>query len=280
MTVIAVASPKSRGVTTAAELLTLLRPTGRRCLLVDADPSGGDWLLRPGVAPEPGLVSLAMAGRRRFDAGEALRHRQVVGNLEVVVGPAAGHQAAAALQMVGARLAVHLRALTDAGESGLEVGIDSVIDCGRLSPGSPALATAVQADLVVLVSAPTAAALVHLAPLVELVRGAGGSPAVLLFGSDGRGPRYEAAEVAAGIGAEVLGTMGDDPGAAARLSEEPGVVGRVGRSRLVKSMTTVAARAWALAEANEAAAAPPPPGPAAPPYESYAPIGWRDPHHG
>ena len=277
MTLIAVASAKSRGVTTAAELLSLLRPTGRRCLLVDADPAGGDWLLRPGVAPEPGLVSLAMAGRRRFDAWEALRHGQLVGNLEVIVGPAAGHQSSAALQMVGERLAVHLRALTDASESGLEVAIDSVIDCGRLSPGSPALATAVQADLVVLVSGPTAAALVHLASLVELVRGAGGSPAILLFG--GRGPRYEEADVAAGIGAEVLGTMGDDPGAAARLFDAPGVLDRVGRSRLVKSMTPVAARAWALAEANEAAP-PSAPGPAAPTCESYAPIGWRETHDG
>jgi len=282
MTLIAVASPKSRGVTTVAELLSLLRPpAGRRCLLVDADPAGGDWLLRPGITPEPGLVSLAMAGRRRFEPGEALRHRQVVGNLEVVVGPAAAHQASAALQMVGEQLGVHLRGLTDGGEKGCAGPIDSVVDCGRLTGGSPALSTALQADLVVLVSGPTSAALVHLAPLVELVRAAGRAPAILLFGSDGRGARYDAVEVAAGMGAEVLGTMGEDPAAAARLFEEPGVVDRLGRSRLGKSMTPVVARAWALAEANEAAtAATPPPAALPPAYESYAPIGWRDPRDG
>lgn len=277
MTVVAVASAKSRGVTTAAELLVLLRPTGRRCVLVDADPAGGDWLLRPGVAPEPGLVSLAMAGRRRLGEGELFGHVQVVGGLELVAGPAAAHQASTALQMIGDRLVAHLRTLTDGGGGeGRAAPVDAVVDCGRLTPGSPALGPAAQADLTVLVSPATAAAVVHLAPLVELVRAGGGSPVVLLFGGDSRGPRYEAGEVAAGVGAEVLGTMADDPAATARLIEVPGRLDGLARSRLARSMTPVAARAWAAAAQREPVAQAPPP--ATPAHEAYAPVGWRDQH--
>ena len=276
MTVVAVASAKSRGVTTAAELLVLLRPTGRRCVLVDADPAGGDWLLRPGVAPEPGLVSLAMAGRRRLGEGELFGHVQVVGGLELVAGPAAAHQASTALQMIGDRLVAQLRTLADRRQDGSAAPVDAVVDCGRLTPGSPALGAAAQADLTVLVSPATATAVVHLAPLVELVRAGGGSPVVLLFGGDSRGPRYEAGEVAAGVQAEVLGTMADDPGAAGRLTGQPGRLDGLGRSRLARSMTPVAARAWAAAAQREPVAQAPPSETSA--HEAYAPIGWRDQH--
>ena len=273
MTVVAVASAKGRGVTSVAELLVLLRPTGRRCVLIDADPAGGDWLLRPGVAPEPGLVSLAMAGRRRLESRELFNHVQVVGHMELVVGPAASHQASAAVEMIAARLVAHLRLLTHEPD-GWEGRVDSVIDCGRLTSGSPALPLALQADLVVLVSPGTAAALVHLAPLVELVRSQGGRPAVVLQGGDARSARYGPAEVAAGVGAEVLGVMADDPGAAGRLVDQPGRVDGLGRSRLLRSMTQVTARAWEVAERAEAA---PVSHPAPPPaHEAYAPVGWRE----
>ena len=278
MTVVAVASAKGRGVTGAAELLVLLRPTGRRCVLIDADPAGGDWLLRPGLAPEPGLVSLAMAGRRRLEGHELLNHVQVAGTVEVVAGPAAAHQASTALEMIAARLVAHLRLLTHE-PAGWEGRVDSVIDCGRLTPGSPALPMALQADLVVLVSAATAAALVHLAPLVELVRSLGGRPVVLLHGGDARAARYAPGEVAAGVGVEVLGTMADDPVAAGRLVDQPGRVEGLGRSRLVRSMTQVTARAWELAEHAEAAAVS---HPASPPsaHQAYAPVGWREQRDG
>jgi len=271
MTVVAVASAKGRGVTTAAELLVLLRPTGRRCVLVEVDPAGGDWLLRPGIVPEPGLVSLAMAGRRRFEPAEAFRHVQVVGMVAVVVGPAAGHQAATAVAMMGDRLVSHLRTLTDERDGVASAAVDAVLDCGRLAPGSPSLALAAQADLVVLVSPATAGAVVHLASLVESVRAAGGSPAVLLTAADGRGARYEAGEVAAAVGAQVLGTMADDPKAVTRLGEAPGLVDGLGRSRLARSMTPVVERAWALAAMAEPASGVAPPAPA----ETYAPIGWE-----
>jgi MinD-like ATPase involved in chromosome partitioning or flagellar assembly len=281
MTVIAVASAKGRGVTTAAELFVRLRTTGRRCVLIDADPAGGDWLLRPGVAPEPGLVSLAMAGRRRLENGELFNHVQVVGPVELVVGPAAAHQAATALEMLGPRLVAHVRGLTDGRADGWAGPVDAVVDCGRLTPGSPAMPLALEADLVVLVSPATAVALVHLAPLVEHVAKAGVPAAVLLHGGEGRSSLYGEAEVAAGVGVEVLGTMADDAAAAARLAEEAGHVEARGRSRLARSMTVVADRAWELAQrAEQAGVLPPPPPVPAPVANSYAPVGWRERPHG
>ena len=277
MTVIAVASAKGRGVTTAAELLVLLRPTGRRCVLIDADPAGGDWLLRPGVSPEPGLVSLAMAGRRRLEDGELFNHIQVVGSIELVVGPAAAHQAATALEMLGPRLVGHVRGLTDGRVDGWFGPVDAVVDCGRLAPGSPAMPLVLQAELVVLVSPATAAALVHLAPMVEHVTRAGVPAAVLLQDGEGRSARYDEAEVASAVGAEVLGTVPDDAAAAARLAEEPGKVDPQRRARLVRSMTAVAARAWDLAQRSEPAAVSPAPARVpAPPESTYAPIGWGE----
>ena len=126
MSLVAVASAKfSPGVTTLAQLLVLRWPSQRRCILVDCDPSGSEWLLRPGVAAEPGLVTLAMAGRRELTAGAVFEHTQTLGEpgLEVVVGPAAARQATSALEILGERLGAHLASLGD---------VDVVADCGRL----------------------------------------------------------------------------------------------------------------------------------------------------
>ena len=281
MTIIAVASAKGRGVTTTAELLVLLRPTGRRCVLVDADPAGGDWLLRPGVAPEPGLVSLALAGRRRLEPGELFNHVQAVGAVEVVVGPPDAPKAAAALDTVGPRLAAHVRTLTEPGGS-VTGEVDAVVDCGRLARSSPASVLALQADLVVVVNPATAAGLVHLPPVVDLVREAGVAVGVVLFGGEERAARYGEGEVAAAVGCEVLGTMADDPAGAAGMAESPGGVEGRGCRRLVRSMGPVVARAWDVARRPEPVAAtgpaatwPPPP--SARPSRAYrAPMSWKE----
>ncbi len=183
MSLIAVAGAKSSpGVSTLAELLVQLRPSERRCVLADCDPAGGDWLLRPGVSPEPGLVSFATAGRRELVPDELLAHLQQVGEgLEVLVAPAAARQASGALELLGERVVPHLRALP---------ALDAVADCGLLSPTSPALPLVRGADLVVLVSRSTARAMVHLAPWVEQLVGEGSAVVVVMV--DRAGARHEA----------------------------------------------------------------------------------------
>jgi MinD-like ATPase involved in chromosome partitioning or flagellar assembly len=99
---IAVASVKaSPGVTTAALALAAAWPAPRR-LVIEADPSGGDlgaWL---GLAPAPGLASLAAAIRHDHSPGAAWRHAQALGasGVSVVVAPAGAEQAAACLATV------------------------------------------------------------------------------------------------------------------------------------------------------------------------------------
>ena len=97
MSLLAVASAKGRpGVTTFVEVLAQLFPA--RVVIADCDPGGGDWLVRPGVLPEPGLMELASAGRRDLGPELIAEHVQRVGDLELLVGPAAARQAHAALQ--------------------------------------------------------------------------------------------------------------------------------------------------------------------------------------
>lgn len=242
MSVIAVAAAKSSpGVSTVAELVVQLRPGDRRCVLLDCDPAGGDWLLRPGAAREPGLVSLATAGRRDLVGEELLRHLQRFGEgLEVLVGPAAGRQAWGALELLGDRLVAHLLQLE---------AIDAVVDCGALSPASPALPVVRGAELVILVSRPTARGVVHLAPWVEQLVAEGVDVVVALVEGPGTGhePSYRSDEVADALGVEVVGALVHDPSTAARLGGDPGRLGRIKDSPLVRSAAPVAEAVFARA---------------------------------
>lgn len=251
MTLIAVASAKfSPGASTFAELLTLLRPEGLTALLVDCDPAGGEWLLRPGVRAEPGLVTLAMTGRRTLAPHAALAHAQTVGdNLDVVVAPAAARQAASALDILADRLGAHLAALDD---------IDVIADCGRLATSSPALGVVAAADLVVLVSQPTVVAMMHLAPWVEQLASEGRPVGVVLVERHQRHTlAYGPDEVAEALGVPVFAAVADDPGGASRLFAQPGSLNGLWRTRLVRSARPVVEAVWgSLAEAGPPQATP------------------------
>ncbi len=239
MSLVAIASTKSSpGVTTLAELLVTLRPSAARCVLVDCDPAGSEWLLRPGVAAEPGLVTLAMAGRRDLEADAVLEHLQTVAGMEVLIGPAAARQAASALEILGDRLGAHLRGLDP---------VDVVADCGRLAQGSPAWGIVAAADLVVVVARATAPEMIHVASWVEQLQQDGRAVSVVLAaGQPGRRQvTYDPAEVAQALGAPVLGVVDHDPVGAARLWAHPGSAAGPGRSRLVRSAQKVAAAVFA-----------------------------------
>lgn len=241
MSVIAVAAAKSSpGVSTVAELVAQLHPGDRRCVLLDCDPAGGDWLLRPGASREPGLVSLATSGRRGLGGAEVLSHLQRLGDgLEVMVGPVAGRQAWTALELVADHLVSHLRQID---------GLDAVIDCGGLSPASPVLSVAGAADLVVLVGRPTARAVVHLAPWVDQLSQAAPVVVALVEGPRSRHePAYRPEEVAEGLGVDVVGTIAHDPPTVARIWSAPGLLSRVKDSPLVASAASVAEAVFARA---------------------------------
>lgn len=207
MTVIALASVKSSpGVTTSLLALAATWPDDRPLLLLEADPHGGDLAARTGLTTDPGLTSLAAAGRHALPDGELDRHTQrLPGGLPVVVGPADAEQSTRALQVLGERLAAALRHQSDR---------DVVVDCGRLHPGSPAHALATSADRLVLVAQPQLDQLQHLRPLAARLTAADVRPVLLLIGDR----PYAADEVAAALEIPVIATLPHDPNSADLLN--------------------------------------------------------------
>ena len=125
MTVIALASVKgSPGVTTAALAIAARWPAGRKVLLVEADPFGGDLAPRYGATVTGGLASLLAAARRELTPEAVWDHvHELPGGLAVLFG-LAGVRQAAANENVWPAIATALA----------ELDADVVVDAGRLLP--------------------------------------------------------------------------------------------------------------------------------------------------
>lgn len=261
MGVVALGSVRSCAVTTLAVALTATWPSGRRVLLVEADPAGATLAASSGWPSEPGLVTLAAASRRGFDPRLFWEHCQALpGGAAVLAGPASADQARGALGMLSP-LAEHLGAL-DA---------DVVVDCGRLDPGSPSIALWEAADRAVLLSRPHLADLHALAAWIEAHASdghpLGASRAGLVVVGDGP---YPDAEIADALGIEVLSRLPWDPRAAAALVSVPASSRELRLAPLVRVARTlsdrlVAEAGWQLpaheTHAMESVAAPGAPAP-------------------
>ena len=130
VSLIAVASAKcSPGASTVAELTALLAPGTLRGCSSTATRPAASGCCAPGVRAEPGLVTLALAGRRdlgdRADPGpHAARGRRP----RCRGGSGRRTPGRGALDILGARLGSHLAGLED---------LETVVDCGRLDPRVP-----------------------------------------------------------------------------------------------------------------------------------------------
>lgn len=237
----------SRGVTTAAIALAAVWPTPRRVVLAECDPAGGSLAVRFGLRPSPGLVSLGSVARRGLESGDIWAHVQALpgSGLEVLLAPAWAEQSIA----LGGLWATLPHAL-----AGLDA--DVVVDCGRLTPGSPVEPLLRAADLVVLVCTPTAEGVHQLQGRITALGALGVRPRVLLVGES----PYDVQEVQRLLDvetrAEVIGALAADAHAAGVLSGEPGGERRFTRSLLVRSARQAAERLNALLE--KPPAAPPP----------------------
>ncbi len=231
MSVIVLASIKgSPGVTTAATAIAASWPAGRKVLLVEADPFGGDLAPRYGVSVTGGLASLFAAARRTLDPEAIWGHvHQLPGGLPVLFGLTGVHQAVAnekAWPTIAKALA------------GLDA--DVVVDVGRLLPEFAGGVRDVleAADALVLLCEPTLEAIVHLRDalpgLVAEMRGR--QLLVLLTGSVG----YSAADIGKTLQVSVGPTMPDDPVAAAALANKRSVK-RLEKSRLLRWAVAVIA---------------------------------------
>lgn len=234
MAYIAFASAKgSPGVTTAVTSLAATWPVDRDLVVAEIDPAGGDLVVRFDLATEPGLVTLAAAGRRQLGPDTLLAHTQQFPialdegrpSRQVLVAPVSAEQAGASLGALRTGLAGALSALD----------VDVLVDCGRLDPSSPAYDVAAGADLLVMVTRPVVAEVHHLSSRLASLQVPNAS--VLTVGER----PYPVAEVAQAVGARALGTLPDDPRAAPALTEgHPQAVRLLRRSRLMRDARALA----------------------------------------
>ena len=229
MTVVALASIKgSPGVTTAATALAASWPTGRRVLLVEADPFGGDLAPRYGSTITNGLASLFAAARRTLTPEGIWDHvDHLPGGLPVLFGHS-NVQGAVANEKAWPAIAEALGAL-DA---------DVVVDAGRLLPHFAGGIRDVLAhsDVLVVLCDPTLEGIVHLrAALPSLV--AEMSTRALLVVPTGSGG-YSGTEIGRTLGVDVGPPMPDDRKAADALANKRAIT-RLERTALLKWASTL-----------------------------------------
>lgn len=203
--IIAVAGTKGApGATTACFGIACFLRRNRPVIMVEADPEGGCLAARLGLAQEPGLSTLAAAGRHELCENVLAAHVQSgPGGLGLLVAPSAPSQARASLRAAGALG----RTLTELSQA------DVVIDAGRLDAESPALPLVRVAEQVLLFASPTLegadAAAVRLSELGDLRRRTH-------LVTVGDGP-YAGDEVARVLAIDHAGRLPHDPASASML---------------------------------------------------------------
>lgn len=220
----------SPGTTTTAVALAAAWPQHRRCLLIEADPFGGLIAARYGLGDTPGLSSLAADSRKGLDQETLWQHVQhLPGGVAVLVGPATADEARVVLRDLSGGLSAW-----SSGDGELDV----IVDCGRLTAGSPALGLAGPGARVLVLARPTVDQLRPAVHRIEAMIGSGVDAALVLIGDTPYGP----AEVEAAMRTRVDGVVAWDPRTAAVLTGARGAVRDLRRSPLVRSIAALAER--------------------------------------
>ena len=226
--VVLLSAKGSPGVTTAAVALAAGWPADRSAVVVEADVAGGDLAATCGLAIDPGLGSLASAGRHGFDSDTLLAHSQILPcGIRAVVGPPSDSEAAAALEALRTNLEPALASSP----------IDVLADCGRFSSDETLETLLAHADLGLIVTRPTLAGVEHVAARLTVIRSMTPHVELLLVGER----PYPPAEVAETLGCQVAGVVPDDARGAQSLFSPGGVNSWWGaRSALVRSARSIA----------------------------------------
>ncbi|WP_424187624.1 chromosome partitioning protein [Actinokineospora sp. G85] len=195
----------SPGVSTLALGLAAHWPAPQRALLVEADASGGDLAKLFALPTTPGLLTLTTAAHAVSDPDLVWEHSLIVrGGLRAVVAPPDAVRAQATLTRF-----LHERGGADLLVEVAEVpGTAVIVDCGRLTPDSPAVDLACRADVALLLTGTRTDDMTHLAAARLPVP----HPMVLLVG-DGHAVKETVRET----GIQPLGSVPDDPRGAALL---------------------------------------------------------------
>ncbi len=194
---------------------------------MEADPDGGVLAARCGLGIKPGLIELCGRARVALTDDDVWSFAQELpGGVPVLVGHPGAEPCHAALRSAGGRLADYLAAMPER---------DAIVDVGRLRPGSPAMAIAAHADVLLVVVRPTVEEIGAISHRVGALRDAG--VALVLIGDR----PYPAGEVAAAVELPVVGTIAFDARGAHALASGAGRRA-LARTPIVRSVGALAER--------------------------------------
>lgn len=204
MTVVGLVSAKhSPGVTTAAVAMALA--AGEGSVAVEADPAGGDVAARARLTADPGLLTMAAAGRH-VASRLSLHTQRLASGAEVVIAPTDPEQASTALAAIAERLPLATR---DQGAG--------FIDCGRWSPTTTTRTVLAGCDAIVVVADPSVAGVEHVRSRADALLAIGPPLAVLLVGDR----PYSADEVEQALALRTIGSLAIDGRGALALYAGP-----------------------------------------------------------
>lgn len=191
-------------------------------MFADCDPQGGTVAARLGVAPAPGLTSLATEGRHSCPPQLVDRHLQrLPQGVDALLSPPAPEQASSALATLGNSLPAALGQVEGA----------VVADCGRAELGSAARDLIAAAAVVFLVVRPTVDGVAHARARLAAL----GEAVLVIIGER----PYPSHEVGAYLARPVAAVIADDPrGADALLDGKADT-----RTPLLRSVRVLAHRA-------------------------------------
>jgi len=245
MALIALASAKgSPGVSVTVAGLSQVWPTS--AVVADLDPAGGDTGLRyrldngDPLNPSVGLLSLGAAVRAGQTTDLADHLQTTAGGMRTLVGVTSPGQMLG-LGAAWKHIALTLRRSRE---------YDVLADCGRLTPGSPAMAVIEQADAVVLISKGELEDVAHLRERLRSLQATlhlgsiDATPtgiAMMTSANDTRGVTdAEQLLASAGLPVRALGVIAEDRKAADALRTESSR--NIRRSTLVRSLYDLSVR--------------------------------------
>lgn len=232
MTIVSFASLKGApGVTTLSCLVAAAWPPGRRVVVLEADPCGGDLAARFRLSKKRGWSSFTAAARRLEGVEPLESHLQrLPGGVEVVVGAGIRDPREEAS-------AVH-SALSSLELSDPRSRCDLIVDLGRLLPGEESAARWLdQSTLVVLLVHRDAASILQARERAAAIRSRSNSRVGIVIVGSGPFGRQEVQEF---IGLPVLEEVPHDPNAGQLAGGLPGGRGRLVRSALMRSAQRIA----------------------------------------
>jgi hypothetical protein len=203
--------------------------TGRRCVVVEADPNGGVLAARfDELRADRTIADAAVALRREIDIERLLASaRPVWGAVPVIPCHPSAEQTTAVLVNAAERLATGLAGTFD---------VDAIVDVGRLVARSPALPLARRAVATLLLSATRFEDVAILAARVRELRAAGVEPLLVAVGD----AVYDPEDVAREADLPLFALLPHDPRSAASLAGGTQGDGRLRRSLLWRTICEAA----------------------------------------